>query len=161
MYIKKWLSFLQANNDEDKSKVIKFIILWMAYNQWYNESYSEILGRLNDKNKALELSKDKKAIEVYSELKKGFVNSFKEIPSVHCLIGSRDRLWADNGIEREVLFNEQYCDLNQFLTLIYQIRCNFLHGNKENNYANIKLIVWAHESLYIFLKKLDLGIELY
>lgn len=149
MNIRKWLEFLDADNNEDRSKIIKFIFIWMKYNQWYNEAYPEIRG---DKKKALEINKNKDAIDAYLPLKENFLNTFKNIPSIHCSIGSRDCLWADNALENEVLFNEQYCDLKQFLTLIYQIRCNFLHGDKELDKTNIKLVIWAHDSLYSFLK---------
>lgn len=154
MRIEQWLKFLNADNEEDRSKVIKFMILWMAYNKWYNDKYFTLYGQFNDKKKAIELSKNEKALEIYEQLKKQFLVSFKNIPSLHCEKGQRDRLWADSSIEVEVLFNDQHSDLLQFLTLIYQMRCNFLHGNKEQNAVNVELIVWAYDMLNMFLQKL-------
>lgn len=160
MFIDLWLNFLEANNDNPRSKVIKFIILWMLYNQWYNEKYIDIHGLYQDKAKSIELANNQHAKEIYVSIQDKILSSFKNIPSVHCSTGERDRLWKDSGLEKEILFNEQYCDLKQFLKLIYQIRCNFLHGNKEGNDVNIQLITWAYDSLYKFLKDLNIGLNL-
>ncbi len=160
MIIVQWLNFLEANNDYSRSKVIKFIILWMWYNQWYNEKYIDIHGLYNDKAKSLELANEQYAQETYASMQDEILNSFKNIPSFHCSTSARDRLWKDSGLEKEILFNEEYCDLKQFLMLIYQIRCNFLHGNKEENDVNIQLITWAYDNLYKFLKNLNIGLDL-
>ncbi|MBR1916120.1 MAG: hypothetical protein IJ830_06780 [Alphaproteobacteria bacterium] len=156
MNMEKWLKYLEAEGDDEKSKVIKFIILWMAYNQWYNETYPKING---DKNRALQLSQDCKASTAYKDLKTKFLNSFKYISSVDCEDGQRDRLWKDSEKENEILFNDQNCDLKQFLTLTYQIRCNFFHGSKEYDEANKKLIAWAYDSLHLLFKTLQIDIE--
>ena len=157
MFIDQWLNFLEANNDNPRSKVIKFIILWMWYNQWYNEKYIKLY---KDKEKSLELAKDQHAQETYASIQDNILRDFRNIPSVHCSTGMRDRLWRDSRLEKEILFNEAHCDLKQFLKLIYQIRCNFLHGNKEENDVNIQLITWAYDNLYKFLKKLNIGLDL-
>ena len=51
-------------------------------------------------------------------------------------------------------YNEEVNCLCKYLKVVYKIRCNFFHGSKYPSETNVLLIVWAYETLKMFLQKL-------
>lgn len=137
------------SNDE---KLTKFIFLWMGYNKWYNATYP----KLNDTNAAIKLGENKRAITVYNTLKDDFINRFKTIPHKPGDTCERDKLYADTTKQRIVCYNTR-CGkdtLSDYLCVIYQIRCNFLHWSKSGDDTDIKILHWAYDTFEQFINTL-------
>ena len=155
-----WIEYLNISNlNNDKQKIIKFIFLWMKYNDWYQKF------NLRDREGALKLSDFIKATQKYRDIKniilhgeqnsvspritKGFLN----IPKVNGEI-NRQGLYDDSG-NKIVAYNDDIHCLCKYLQVIYKIRCNFFHGAKSPDETNIALISWAYESLYLLLSEIQ------
>lgn len=51
-------------------------------------------------------------------------------------------------------FNNEHKTCEDFFKVVYQIRCNLFHGNKEvENERNLDLVRWAYKYLNIYWKK--------
>ena len=149
-----WLTDNLPEMDAEKRKVIEFIFLW----QEYNYKYCILVPGLGDYSGALALASCPNAQRVYENLKHDFLNYFRNIPSNVPGNSPRVKLCADYVHEREVKYHADGKDsLEDFLKVVYQIRCNFLHGGKMREYVenDIKLIGWAKDSLGKFLHDIN------
>ncbi len=124
---------------QEQQEVLHFMFTWMQYNSWYSKTYhmKDVLG-------SVQLSKNKAAQKVYNALKNGFVQSFKMIPYKDEQ-GSRLGLYGKEKIIAR--FNSNKNNLYYYLKVVYKIRCNFFHGSKVPSVNNIKLIIWAGQTL--------------
>lgn len=155
IHTEDWLSYLHISNISDKNiKVIKFMFLWMKYNEWYSK-----FG-LGDSEGATKLSDDKNARNLYEQVKNEFLNGgshitkgFINIPLESTNSISRKGLYKDNG---KILcaYNDKVNCLCKYLKVVYKIRCNFFHGDKLPSDTNVSLIIWAYETLDMLLQKL-------
>ncbi len=155
--IDDWLSHLNLSDCNEKNvKVIKFIFLWMKYNEWYSK-----FG-LGDSEGAQKLSDDKKVRDVYEQMKNKFLNGgdnitkgFAQIPLETNSNSNETRkgLYKNNN-NLLCAYNEEVNCLCKYLKVVYKIRCNFFHGSKYPSETNVLLIVWAYETLKMFLQKL-------
>lgn len=139
-------------------KVVEFVFLWQDYNYWYNRKNPDIVNQRGmplDAEQALRLSEDEIAINIYNMYKEDFVSSFECIPASFDKKWVRDRLRCTGPYQQEVFYNRKSCDLKDFLALVYQIRCNFIHGSKEGDDIDIALIGWARDCLGVFLDAID------
>lgn len=130
----------------DVRNVIEFIFLWQEYNFKYHVESTR--GR--DRDAALRLKDNEIAKEYYEQIKEECSRDFARIPSLHSDNNPRIKLSKDSDFQREVLYNTTNCSLEDFLNVIYQIRCNFLHGEKlwnEEQNIDIQLICWAKDKL--------------
>ena len=146
-------------DDEKYRKVVEFVFLWQDYNYWYNYKNPDIVNENNgmpyDRTQALLLAEDNNAVEVYNTVKGKFLRDFKAIPANNKRADwERDRLLKTGLYQKEKKYNDQHCSLKDFLDLVYQIRCNFIHGSKEGDDVDIALIGWARDSLGELLDKL-------
>lgn len=150
-----WLSYLNISDISDKNiKAIKFIFLWMKYNEWYSK-----FG-LGDSEGAMKLSDDKNARDLYEQIKNEFLNGgrsittgFKKIPLENNSTISREGLYKKNG-RLMCAYNDEVNCLCKYLKVVYKIRCNFFHGEKIPSNTNVSLIIWAYETLDMLLQKL-------
>lgn len=124
--IDDWLSHLNLSGcDEKNIKVIKFIFLWMKYNEWYSK-----LG-LGDSDGAQKLSDDEKVRNVYEQMKNEFLyggeritNGFLNIPLENNISIPRKGLYKNND-NLLCAYNEEVNCLCKYLKVVYKIRCNF------------------------------------
>ena len=126
----------------------------MKYNEWYSKY------RLGDLEGAMKLSDDVRARDLYEQMKDEFLSSgynvttgFKNIPIENNNPLHREGLYKNNG-KLLCAYNDDVNCLCKYLKVVYKIRCNFFHGNKLPAETNVLLIVWAYETLNIFLHRL-------
>lgn len=133
--------------EDEYSKVVEFIFLWQEYNYYYHHEFPDI----GDCRAALNLYKKQVALEYYETIKDECINAFMRIRSRDKNNNPRTYLCKDSRFQRKVEYNVNGHDtLRDFLSVVYQIRNNFLHGEKlwnENKEIDIKLISWAKDYL--------------
>jgi len=121
-----WLEDNLPRMDGKKRKVVEFIFLWQKYNYTYNLRHPS----RRDKEGALFLANCPQAQKKYTNnLKQIFMHGdgaewvgFKNIHSVHCPDGCRDRLWKDVPNQCEVKYDHAKDSLEDFLKVVYQIQ---------------------------------------
>lgn len=142
-------------HEERYRKVVEFVFLWQDYNYWYNRKNPNLISKKGvplDEERATKLSEDEIAVNIYNIHKDSFLVSFERIPSNLNKEWLRDRLLSTGQYQREVLYNRSNDSLKDFLMLIYQIRCNFIHGSKEGDEVDVSLIGWARDCLGCLLE---------
>lgn len=152
--LQTWINYLQIDskyeNENDKKEIIQFVFLWMKYNEYYNDKYGNssskwTRGRLmGDKEKALEICTKNSVVSKYANLKDNFISTFNQIAFDD---GTINRQYLISRDETQTPYNQNNCSLEAFLKVVYKIRCNFFHGDKEPIRANIELIGWAYTCL--------------
>lgn len=144
----QWLDNNLPDMPERTRKVIQFIFLWQEYNFFYNLQYERI-GK--DSKRALLLANDERAKDVYEQKKATFVERFSQIHSNVKHNNPRKKLFTDIDSQNSVEFHAYGQDsLENFLTVVYKIRCNFMHGDKlrnEDAEVDVDLIGWAYDCL--------------
>ena len=134
-------------NDDDRS-IIRFMILWTAYNRNYN-MYSE---------KHLEPDRFKEyfksiAGEYVSTNRECIIKDFKSTKPEERLSVKNMKKGKENEKEK-CLRNEEDLDLENLADIIYTIRCNLFHGDKRLSEPSEKKIVgWAYELLLNIVKE--------
>ena len=149
-----WINYLEINEkyigDELREKCILFVFLYMQLNSYCNDKYGK---KTSEHCKMVDrLSSNTKLKQAYTsiDIEEKFINTFSNI--------------LLNGVVREYVidmkrtknkkyFNNHNNQLQNFLDVIYQIRCNMFHGSKSPyEDRNIKLIAWAYDCLNELLK---------
>lgn len=150
-----WLNKNLPPMDKEKRKVIEFVFLWQEYNFRYQMEYED---NLHDRQRALALKDNPVAQNKYSELKDKFMNTFACIESLVPDNNPRTKLFIDYTSQHAKEYHHNGKDsLENFLNVIYQIRCNFLHGEKlrrEDEPIDVKLIGWAKDCLEKLLNEI-------
>ena len=154
--MQSWTEYLNLLSiDSRKQKIIKFIFLWMQYNDWYSSTY-----HLSDSEGSQKISETSEARDIYETLKEEILTGgkdvsvgFLQIPVNHNPQISREGIYKDNG-QLLCAYNQNVNCFCKYLKVIYKIRCNFFHGNKYPKETDIDLIIWAYESLILLLKEL-------
>ena len=143
-----WIDYLNINDNyignETNKNCIKFIFLWIRYNNYYNKKYTKEINKKykEERIRAKALNCDK-VQRKYSEFKEEFLNSFKSLSNQDTL-----KEYITNLKTKEIiLFNEHNSDLDDFLDTVYQIRCNLFHGDKLARDYDAKIVSWAYECL--------------
>lgn len=130
-------------NDDDRS-IVRFMILWTAYNRNYN-MYSE---------KHLEPDRFK---EYFKSMAGEYVSTNRE-----CIIRDfkstkpEERLSVKNmkNEKKKYLRDEEDLDLENLADIIYTIRCNLFHGDKRlSELSEKKIVGWAYELLLNIAKE--------
>lgn len=128
----------------DNEPFIPFMTLWMSYNNFYNNFTG------NERTKACKVGDDEDVQKIFEEYKCDFLSKFSNIPQHHskirlCVFNPNKRKW-------DAYFDEQHFEIKDFLSAVYQIRCNLFHGNKAPNIdVDKELVKWAYECLYKLL----------
>lgn len=143
-----WLENNLPKMPNKARKVIQFVFLWQEYNFYYNERQGR---RGSELDRVLALGKDDEARRFYETHKSDFIAKFSSIHSNVEHNNPRTKLYTDISSRGYV---EYYADakdtLEDFLTVVYKIRCNFMHGDKLRNedvQVDVKLIGWAYDCL--------------
>ncbi|MBR6751860.1 MAG: hypothetical protein IKL95_01135 [Alphaproteobacteria bacterium] len=142
----------------EHQEVSNFINLYMQYNKKYNKLYPNLVnsrGGALEEQQALKLKDNLMAQQEYNKLKDKILNDFVNIPSNHCGAGKRDRLWQDSRFQREILYNKENNSLEDFLRIIFQLRCNVIHASKDFDNIDIELIRWANTYFGTLLKNIN------
>ena len=143
-----WIEYLDINNkyrnDKNKADIIKFMFMCMQCNEYCNIEY----GRdISDAKKIKLLSDNIKLKFIYDDYKEMFIKSFSELK---CDNNQRtyvkDMRYPDKPREYKY-YNSRNDNLKNFLNVVYQIRCNLFHGEKEPTSEDITLISWAYDCL--------------
>lgn len=136
---------LKDKNDE--SVFIRFMILWMAFNSYYSRTYQLKW----DKAGVDSVGKELKAQKIYNRNKEKILDAFSKIPSNYC----NPRIYVKDmriNTPQDAFFDEKYSELSDFLSAVYQVRCNLFHGDKPpNSDIDEKLVSWAYINLLEFL----------
>ncbi len=150
-----WLKDNLPQMDAEKRKVIEFVFLWQEYNFRYQMGYED---NLHDRERALELKDNQEAQTKYAELKNEFIDTFSNIDSLVSDNKPRTKLFIDYTSQHAKEYHRNGKDsLEDFLDVVYQIRCNFLHGEKlrrEDEPIDVKLICWAKDCLEKLLNEI-------
>lgn len=140
--------FGNKNLSFDREPIIAFITLWMSYNSYYNQ----FSGR--ELTKSCKLSANSKAQKIYALYKDAILDSFSKIPHKDDSI----RLFVESNLSDKppVKFDKKHCKLKNFLSVVYQIRCNLFHGQKSPYIDSDEMLVkWAYENLYKILHEFN------
>lgn len=133
-----WIDYF---NNESNNNIKKFMPLWLQCNDYCNNKYGH---DGSDKAKFLKLKNIPEINDKYDTLKNKFLSSFNSLQ-----INNQPRTYVVNmkrKHERNFYTSEQ-SDIEHFLKVIYQIRCNYFHGGKQPVSDDLNLISWAYESL--------------
>ena len=143
----KWLYSIEKFKEEDYWSWFKFAMLWFSFNDYYVERYSHIE---REKNKVIEFAKDNE--DLYKSLLKK--DNFKDVLSDFAKTSSPERTKVKDMRPRsnsKTVFNNRHNSCEKFFEALYQIRCNFFHGDKSPFFEQDKeLIGWAYKYLRIF-----------
>lgn len=127
-----------------------FAMLWISFNCYYSEKYAHISG---EGNQIKEFAKDNELFYnqmVLNGLKAG-LEDFKATNK------NNDREYVSDmrqNSTKKVYFNVNHCACEDFLMAVYQVRCNFLHGDKIlSDPDDQKLIEWARKYFLSFWKQ--------
>ena len=147
---KSWLDFLQYGIYKEKSSFLRFAILWLSFNAYLNEEYGKKIS--GDKNKVLEFAKNEQVGNLYRDLLED--PKFNKVLSDFKIIKSHKGLFIEDMLTRKEsdrkFFDDNHRSIRDYLMVIYQIRCNFFHGDKiPYNLEDKKIIEWAYKYLYI------------
>lgn len=148
-----WMEYLDHHFDEC-GNYFRFAMVWMSFNSYYALKYKNIR---HEKDQVISFAKEN--TDLYKKLMgdefKNILQGFRETGWLFNKPGERDcvvdmRLNSNNM----VYFREGENSCTDFFKVLYQIRCNFFHGNKEvSDSRNEVLIRWSYEYLNIFWKK--------
>lgn len=152
---KEWLDYLAHGIHKEDTSFLRFAVLWLSFNAYLNEISNTKTIR-GDWKKVEEFSKDPKNIEffnkymIYEEIAQGFKDTKPQ---------GRDYVedLKDRKVDRRKnlrLNDDTENKLGKYLSVIYQIRCNFFHGDKIPNDPDDKnLVDWAFNSFHEFWSK--------
>jgi len=145
---------------------IRFMILWVSYNSYYNSLRETEPGlfitqdeKTKDSEKAIIIYKKDKLRQFYESQHERIVSEFKRIPSFNgnglrdCVVDTR---YNDINSTRNAKYPQNENNLKYFLKAVYQIRCNLFHGNKTPySETDKQLTEWAYKNLLIILNELN------
>lgn len=143
---KEWIAFLERRLSSSDIVFYKFAILWISFESYLNQEY--------DRDKLKEFKKDN--TEFYMELLENdyFKKGLLEFANTKTEGGKRE--YVENikvGRRGEkTYFRETDIEcFGKFIAVIYQIRCNFFHGDKRPlEPDDRKLVEWAYNSFSFF-----------
>jgi len=147
---KGWVEAIKSFERSDYKDWFEFAMLWFSFNSYYSERYSKIRV---EKNQIIKFAKDNKAL--YESLLTGKQADFKNVLEKFTETKSPEKRECikDMRLNRSrcVKFNSEYNSCEDFFKVLYQIRCNFFHGDKRSDSdQDKKLIQWAFEYFKIF-----------
>lgn len=130
-------------NDDDRS-IIRFMILWTAYNRNYNMYSRDTVeyNRFKEYFKSI-------AVRYVRRNRECIIRDFKSTKP-------EERLSVEDMKTGKVkkLENEGDLDLENLADVIYTIRCNLFHGDKRlSELSEKKIVGWAYELLLNIAKE--------
>jgi hypothetical protein len=114
----------------------------------YNYYYNSIIKTGRDIDKATNISIFYN--DIWDDIKSDILTNFKHT-KYHERISIKN---MKEGSTKIVYFNKDSSTLKDFLSVIYQIRCNLFHGDKDCQSSDEqKLVKWAYESFSKLINK--------
>jgi len=150
---KGWMEAIKCFKKPDYIDWFKFTMLWFSFNSYYSERYSHI-GE--EKKEIIKFAKDNKDLykSLLADEKTDFKNvleKFRETKSPEKREFVKDMKSNTNSC---VKFDTENRSCEDFFKVLYQIRCNFFHGDKRSDSdQDKKLIKWAFEYFWIFWER--------
>ena len=150
---RRWMEALKSFEKSDYKNWFEFALLWFSFNGHYSKRYSQI-GR--EKNKIIEFAKDNEGLyEILLTDKqvdfKNVLDEFGETKSQQKRECVKD-MKSNTG--RCVKFDNENKSCEDFFKVLYQIRCNFFHGDKSSDSKqDRKLVQWAFKYFWIFWER--------
>ncbi len=146
-----WMEYLNNHFDECRD-YFKFAMVWMSFNTFYSSEYADIK---RERDQVLAFARDNSALydELWLSDMAEVVNDFKKVGWLQGEPGDRTCVlnMRKPEIEHAANFNDDKNSCEDFFNVVYQIRCNFFHGEKElYDPGNKRLIIWAHKYSNIF-----------
>lgn len=147
---KNWLDMVEDFNNTEFKDWFKFAMVWFYFNNYYNDRYKHIQG---EKNKVIEFAKNNTDYYNNSFFDNSIIEEFKRKDSD----GNKKYVVNMNNQNQKAYFDEQHRGVEDFFKVLYQIRCNFFHGDKQpTNPYDKELVKWAEKNLIKFLKEVNL-----
>jgi hypothetical protein len=150
---KGWVEAIKSFEKSNYKDWFKFAMFWFSFNSYYSERYSHING---EKNQITEFAKDNK--HLYESLLTGKQADFKNVLEKFTETKSPEKREYIKDMRpnksRCVKFDSEHNSCEDFFKVLYQIRCNFFHGEKwPDSDQDKKLIQWAFEYFRIFWER--------
>ena len=141
---KTWLDYLDCGLYKGESSFLRFAVLWLSFVCYLNEycksnrEWNKIDGFIKGEQVGVVYNSlpIQDLIEKFSTATDGdgFVKNMK-----HGHTNEKD------------YFDQNHTDVCFFFKAVYQIRCNFFHGDKfPNSERDERIVNWAFESLHAF-----------
>jgi len=145
-----WMKALEKFDKSDCQTWFKFVMLWFSFNSYYSESYPYNEG---EKNQIIEFAKDNNNLYESLLSDKDFKNALEDFKKTKS--PSRDRVKnMRTNSNKCVKFSKRNQSCEDFFAVLYQIRCNFFHGDKQPFFKEDKeLINWAFRYFKIFWER--------
>lgn len=149
-----WLDFIHEKYSERDLIFYKFAIVWISFNSYLNDEYPN----LKDHEKV------KKFVEDHSDS----FNNIKQLTNTYFgwrlqqfkdtkTIGRTyviDMRTKNNKYPKKIPFDGYKNTCSDYFEIIYHIRCNYIHGEKQPlNKDDRELVEWAFISFLIFWKE--------
>lgn len=152
---RKWIEYLEKGLYSEDSHFLRFAVLWLSLASFLNERYQKEFGESKKlKEFKKEFAKEYKRLVEDDEIFKNILDI--EFPETK----KTSREFVENLQTREIkdrdyFTNKDIYDFTKFLNVIYQIRCNFFHGDKiPLDSDDEKLVQWAYKAFLYFWKYL-------
>lgn len=153
-----WIEYLEINdkyayNNKQKG-VLNFIFLWLEINEYCNKKFE---NDISDREKMLKLQEENILKERYKNFKDNFLKEFTNLRRNGVLREFVVNMRKPNNQSSYKYFTSQKNDLCDFFGVIYQVRCNLFHGEKEPSAENVELVLWAYDCLNKLFKGIIQG----
>ena len=150
---KRWIEAIKSFEKSDYKDWFKFAMLWVSFNSYYSERYSHIGG---EKNQIIEFAKDNE--DLYEFLLTGKQVDFKNVLEKFIETKSPQKRECVKDMRpnrnKFAKFDSENNSCEDFFKALYQIRCNFFHGDKwPYSDQDKKLIQWAFKYFMIFWER--------
>jgi len=149
---KKWMEAIENFKKSDYEAWFKFVMLWFSFNSYYSERYSDING---EKNQITEFAKDNKNLykSLLADKQADFKNVLEKFTETKS--PSRDRVNDMRpNTNKYVEFKSEHKTCEDFFNVLYQVRCNFFHGDKwPDSDEDKKLVQWVFKYFGIFWER--------
>lgn len=145
-----WMEHLE-HHFEERADYFKFAMVWMSMNSYYSSTYSE----RHERERIQHLAKDSE--DLYQNLRqnqmKDVIEDFRNVGWLHGVGGDRDCVSDERDSNKVANYSDGVDDAEHFFMVLYQIRCNFFHGDKSLHLeGNHRLLAWAYKYANIFWK---------
>ena len=146
-----WLDMIESFDTQEYEDWFKFAMIWFYFNNYYNKRYAHVNG---EKNKIIVLAKDNADYYEQSFYGVSIIEEFKTKDSD----GNKTYVVNMQNTNQKVFFDMSHKSCEDFFKVLYQIRCNFFHGDKQpSNQYDKELVKWAGKNLLLFLKGVSLN----
>ena len=160
---KNWIK--RADSQQEEEPIYSFISAWIGFNYYYstfakerNEEFiswtkTENEGKTGDKSQWLYLINQDEFNKFFYDFKKLHPDVFKNtipLPIENMLKGTK----VPPNLSGEIELNN--LEVGQIFSIIYQIRNNLFHGDKNpnKNKRDMQLSILASKFMVLFLKEL-------